>query len=236
MTKKGKEREKANILIPEIPIRGENSNSNTIFTNINNISNSELKDFSTNIYNFLENAPTNIKKSFSSLISYINFLESNLSISSPSSSTFSNISNTSISSSLSTIKEDISFIKNNLKEIKKDKKEENSQTLKKSDIKSFSSLFNNNTTNYNTNFNSIIAKETNKLKESLYIPPLELKTLLKGKNEGEKWDLVRKELEKYLPKTIITNIRGSRYPPSNNIILTFNTSKEKEEFENLSKL
>ena len=126
MTKKGKEREKANILILEIPIRGENSNSNIIFTNINNISNSELKDFSTNIYNFLENTPTNIKKSFSSLISYINFLESNLSISSPSSSTFSNISNTSISSSLSTIKEDISFIKNNLKEIKKDKKEENS--------------------------------------------------------------------------------------------------------------
>lgn len=127
MTRKGKEREKINILVPEIPIREENSNNKTTFININNISNTEIRDFSTNIYNFLENTPTNIKKSFSSLISYINLSESKLLISSSSSSTsFSNISNTSISSSLSTIKEDISFIKENLKEIKKDKKEENS--------------------------------------------------------------------------------------------------------------
>ena len=127
MTKKGKEREKPNILVPEIPIREENSSSNTTSTNINNISNTNIKEQATNLYNFLEYAPFNIKKSFSSLISYINLSESNLSISSSSLSTSStNISNTSISSSLSIIKEDISFIKENLKEIKKDKKEENS--------------------------------------------------------------------------------------------------------------
>ena len=44
ITKKSKERKKPNILVPEIPIRKENSSSNTTSTNINNISNTNIKE------------------------------------------------------------------------------------------------------------------------------------------------------------------------------------------------
>ena len=74
-TKRGEEVKKPNILVPEIPTKELKTNKNTTFTNITNISNTKLKEHTTNLYNFLENAPTSVKKLFSSLVSYINYSE-----------------------------------------------------------------------------------------------------------------------------------------------------------------
>ena len=109
------------------------------------------------------------------------------------------------------------------------KKEKNTSTSSLS----YTTILSSNNTNIT---NPIVSMETNKLRESLYIPPLAIKSLLEGKSSGEKWEIINKELEKYFPKAITTKIKAFRYPPSNNIIIIFNTLREKEEFENLSKL
>ena len=89
LTKRGEEVKKPNLLVPEIPTKEVKTNNNATYTNITNISNTKLKEYITNLYNFLENAPTSIKKLFSSLVSYINYLETNISKSSSSSSSSS---------------------------------------------------------------------------------------------------------------------------------------------------
>ena len=109
LTKRGEEVKKPNLLVPEIPTKEVKTNNNATYTNITNISNTKLKEYTTNLYNFLENAPTSIKKLFSSLVSYINYSETNISKSSSSSS-----SSSSSLSPLSKIEEDISFIKKSL--------------------------------------------------------------------------------------------------------------------------
>ena len=102
----GKEVKKPNILVPEIPTKELKTNNNVTFTNITNITNTKLKEHTRTLYNFLENAPTSVKKSFSSLVSYINYSETNISKSSSSSPL----------NPLSKIEEDISFIKKSLLE------------------------------------------------------------------------------------------------------------------------